>query len=303
MQTTIRVSLAVLLLQCLNLCGCSYIPKIGTKSIGERTKRYGYPRKVIFSLVKETALDLGLNIHTLAGDDSFLYVNFWPTAQTRGEMFGIYFSGLGDTKVRIDGSPIDITNETSPIIIRRTIAKFFDRLDQKVAGLASRREATPSSRGERFVSDCRLTELPDRRGQEMESVAVIDFQSASSLADDTSRGLADLCRAAIQESGRYILVDRHLMLEILGEEDFAAVVDCDDTRCLVDFGKKLRAQKMVHGRVSRVGGTLVLTLRMTDVGSAKIDAFKTVKVCGDVGLAADSISPLTCELLREALGG
>lgn len=131
-------------------------------------------------------------------------------------------------------------------------------------------------------------------------MAVVDFFVEKSLGSTIDRGLADICRSAIQESGLFILIDRENMLTILGEEDFASVIKCDDTKCLVDYGKKLRAQKMVHGRLSQVGDAFVLTIKLTDVSTGKVESFKTSQIRGSTDELLKWVQPQTCQLLREA---
>lgn len=92
--------------------------------------------------------------------------------------------------------------------------------------------------------------------------------------------MADLTRGALQDIDRYQLVDRDSIVQLLGEQDFAATVKCDDTKCLVNYGKKLRAQKILHGRHTKVGTTIVVTLKIVDVGTAGIDAVEVQKVPG-----------------------
>lgn len=134
------------------------------------------------------------------------------------------------------------------------------------------------------------------------SVAVLDFQIDDDLSQSIGLVLADYCRERVQGSGRFLLVDRENMKAILSEADFAATFECDDTRCLVDFGRKLRAQKIIHGRVHRVGGTFVLTLTMVDVATATVEAIRNVRTGGVIERLLDLVSPATCALLREALG-
>jgi len=153
----------------------------------------------------------------------------------------------------------------------------------------------------RKLLDCTLADLPPVA--EGASLAVLDFQVGEDGPSDVGQALADYCRETVQQSERFVLVDRQNMLALLTEEDFGATFRCDDTRCLVDFGKKLRAQKIIHGRASRVGDVHVLTLKLVDVGSAKIEAIRNAKMPGQIEDLLDLVEPATCELLHDALRG
>jgi hypothetical protein len=147
---------------------------------------------------------------------------------------------------------------------------------------------------------CDLANLPPVPRHQPASIAVMDFD-VKDLGPDAGRALADLARSTVAGSNRYLLLDREDMVNILGEEDFAAAVRCDKTKCLVNYGKKLRAQKLCHGRVNKLGESFVVTIKITDVSSGKVDAFRTERMSGSIDDAMDYIGPLTCVVLRDAL--
>ena len=62
------------------------------------------------------------------------------------------------------------------------------------------------------------------------------------------------------------------MLSILGEQDFAAAVVCDETKCLVEYGKLLSVQKILYGRISLLGSSHVVYLSLTDVETGRIES-------------------------------
>ena len=65
---------------------------------------------------------------------------------------------------------------------------------------------------------------------------------------------------------------RGQMKNILGERDFIALMACEDSVCRVEYARLLAADRIVHGRVSRVGGSRVLYLSLTDVGTGEVEA-------------------------------
>lgn len=129
----------------------------------------------------------------------------------------------------------------------------------------------------------------------------MDFDVEAGPASKIGRALADLARQVVSESGRYVLLDRENMVRILGEEDFAAAMRCDQTRCLVAYGRKLRAQKLGNGRVQRVGESFVLTIAITDVSSARIDGIRSEPIKGSIEDVMRRIQPTMCETVRDTL--
>ncbi len=147
---------------------------------------------------------------------------------------------------------------------------------------------------------CDLNAAPDAPGLNLPSIAVLDFDAEDALRAEAD-ALSDLCRKQVQETQRFILVDRNTIRLVLREEDLAASMRCDDTHCLVNYGAKLRAQKLVHGRLARVAEGLMLTLKVVDVGTAKIDGMETARTGPDAKDLFDVIEPTSCALLSQAL--
>lgn len=145
---------------------------------------------------------------------------------------------------------------------------------------------------------CDLGDLPPANPEERLPLAVLDFQFGESMEADVGRALADLCRDAIQRTNRFVLVDRQRVAEVLGERDFAQALKCDNAVCLARYGRLLGAQKVVHGRISRLGGVLVLSVNMTDVEtSAQISESASLASIED---STGAVPKLVCQVLRSA---
>ena len=145
---------------------------------------------------------------------------------------------------------------------------------------------------------CDLSDLPSIAPGERPTLAVLDFQYGESLDAEVGRALADLCRNAIQESGRFVLVDRERIADVLGERDFAEATQCDSAVCLVKYGKLLGAQKMMHGRINRLGEVYVLSTGMTDVEtSEQISKSASLESIED---STEAIPDLVCQILQNA---
>ena len=153
----------------------------------------------------------------------------------------------------------------------------------------------------RSVPDCDLSALPAIAPGERLPLAVLDFRVGENMDNDTGRALADLCRDAIQKSGRYVLVDRERIAAVLGERDFAEAVACDSVACYVEYGRLLGARKMVHGRINELGDVYVLAVGMTDVNTTQqVSRSASLE---DVEDSTEAIPHLVCEVIRAACDG
>jgi hypothetical protein len=154
------------------------------------------------------------------------------------------------------------------------------------------------SRPTSTAAPCDLSDLPNPPPDQRPPLAVLDFQVGESMEADVGRALADLCRDAIQESGRFLLVDRERIADILGERDFADAVRCDSTVCLVRYGKILGAEKMMQGRINRLGDVFVLAVGLTDVDTGEQIA-KSASLAS-VEDSTGAVPDLVCQILRNA---
>ena len=148
---------------------------------------------------------------------------------------------------------------------------------------------------------CDISALPSPPGKNQVSLAVVDFSVGLEMQKETGRAIGDICRNVVQGSRHFILLDRENMVSILGEQDFAEAVKCDETACLVQYGRLLSVQKMLYGRVSPLGSSCVVYLGLTDVETGRIEATVTEQVEGSIDGLGRLMPTLACNLLKSAL--
>lgn len=129
------------------------------------------------------------------------------------------------------------------------------------------------------------------------TLAVIDFGVTGTTNGSAGQALADICRDVIGKSGQFRLIDRNNVKSVLGEQDFAAAVRCSETSCLVQYGRILEAQKILHGRLSQIGERFVLFLSLTDVNTAIIDTTETLTGSSEIETLADQLPEQALRLI------
>ena len=231
-------------------------------------------------------------------EDKLIIKNFDASFQGPGmmELHGVPFDKVKEAPQADYGTTPITMREGGVYVLRTYDGKHYAKME--VTGLfdgISTGEAVSLS----LPSRCHIAKPLPKDGV-LPSVAVLDLDTSGNVPDGVARALSDLTRSVVQETGRYILVDRDSIIHILGEQDFISTIKCDNTRCLVNYGKKLRAQKILHGRVSQIGKTFVLSLKLIDVATAAVDAFHTNRTTDGVDGLLEFIEPQTCELIRSA---
>ena len=99
-------------------------------------------------------------------------------------------------------------------------------------------------------------------------IAVLDFDGIG-ISQPEATALSNRLRNELFRLGRFEVVDRGMMENILSEQDFQQA-GCTSNDCLVEVGKLLGAQQMVGGSISKVGGTFTVSARLVDVETGKV---------------------------------
>ena len=144
--------------------------------------------------------------------------------------------------------------------------------------------------------------MKPRSPDTISSVAVIDFHASKDVSGDAGRALADICRDALLRSGQFRVLDRERVRAILGEQDFGLAMQCDNTNCLVQYGRMLSAKQMVTGRLSRLGQSYVLYMSLTDIDTSRLVSTTTATARGNVESLLDLVPQKTFELVVNTLG-
>ena len=113
--------------------------------------------------------------------------------------------------------------------------------------------------------------------QEKPTVGVIDLELTSEIPPSAKIALSDELRKELFETGKFNVLERNSMAEILKEQKFQRTDACSETACIVEMGKVLGAQKMVAGSLAKLGNTYLLNVRLIDVLTGSIEQFGSDK--------------------------
>jgi TolB-like protein len=122
-------------------------------------------------------------------------------------------------------------------------------------------------------------------------IAVMDFETQD-LPRSTGAMAAELVRTELANEKSFTVIERNRINLILKEHGFQQS-GCTDQSCAVEVGRLLSANKILTGTVMKLGGQIIITVRLVDVQSGKID-------CGEKETSAsvEGLSPATERLAR-----
>ncbi len=101
------------------------------------------------------------------------------------------------------------------------------------------------------------------------NIAVLDMTMSGGIPDSYQRTLSDRLRAELFNTGRFTVIERNAMEDILGEQGFQ-MSGCTSDECAVEVGRLLGVERMIAGSVGRVGQIHSITVRMIDVETGAI---------------------------------
>jgi TolB-like protein len=107
-------------------------------------------------------------------------------------------------------------------------------------------------------------------------VAVMSLQTTGGVDSSISVPLSDKLRQELLRTRRFVVVTRSEMDRIVTEQTLH-LSDCTSNDCVVRMGQILGAEKMVSGRISKLGRKYVIAAELIDVETARIDRAASVE--------------------------
>ncbi len=80
----------------------------------------------------------------------------------------------------------------------------------------------------------------------------------------------NIARNELEKLGKYEILDRY-DIEYALKKDSITMTDCFGRQCLLEAGRRLKADKMLTGSIELYGNSIVLNLRLLDVASGTIE--------------------------------
>lgn len=108
-------------------------------------------------------------------------------------------------------------------------------------------------------------------GQTKTTAAVLDFTVVQGISPNEGSLLSDKFRSSCGKTRRFIFLTRTEMEEIAKEQNFSLTDICDQENCAVKLGKQLAAEKIIFGKMGKVGQTYTVNAKILDVTTGAIN--------------------------------
>ncbi len=119
-----------------------------------------------------------------------------------------------------------------------------------------------------FLATTSLSLAQDPNTALRSKVAVLHIDSKGFILDPIQMG--NMVRLELDKIGQFEVLDKY-DVDYLAEKEKLNLTNCYGKICLVETGRKLRADKMLTGSVELLGEQIVISLRLIDVGTETVE--------------------------------
>ena len=102
--------------------------------------------------------------------------------------------------------------------------------------------------------------------------AAINQLTGSGVSEGEIISLTNALRSELSRTGKFNMMERSQIEEVLEEQGFQHSGICADESCIVEIGKLLAVRYMFLGHVGKVGNTFTVNVRTIDVESGRVIA-------------------------------
>ncbi len=136
----------------------------------------------------------------------------------------------------------------------------------------------------------------------MENVAVLELD-ADGVTPSEARTLTNKLRSELFKTGRFAVIERNEMDNILQEQGFQST-GCTSQECVIEVGQLLGVRGMVAGSIGKVGSIYLVSLRLIDVAKGNLVKAADEEIEGDlaavlrtgIGNAARKLADISVEV-------
>lgn len=134
-------------------------------------------------------------------------------------------------------------------------------------------------------------------------VVLLPLAALGGVPDDTARLLGDALAGELRRRRGVSVLTQSDVAALLGLEKTRQMLGCSDSGCMAEIGGALGADRVVHGSLGRVGGSLVVNLSSLDPkrGSAASSVSERLRGRGEEAFL-DALPAIADALLADAPG-
>ncbi|MBI4976951.1 MAG: hypothetical protein HZC28_05680 [Spirochaetes bacterium] len=135
-------------------------------------------------------------------------------------------------------------------------------------------------------------------------IAIMELTPSSGVSADVGSSVSELMRTEMFNTGLFRVVEREQMDKIMKEQALQST-GCTDTECAVQVGKLLAVDRMLVGKISKLGTKFIINARIINVerGEMEFAEKATVESENDLDRAVSQFAQAIAARIRSTKSG
>ncbi|MBN1396556.1 MAG: hypothetical protein JXA06_00845 [Bacteroidetes bacterium] len=118
--------------------------------------------------------------------------------------------------------------------------------------------------------------------------SILTLESRSGMNPGEAESVTDMFASALQNTGRFTVVERNKLSDLLQEKGFQSAQSGEDD---TEAGKIISVKKMFSGSVGMLGKKYVLSIKMIDISTSRIEYARTWTYDDDLEAIGEKFLP------------
>jgi len=114
------------------------------------------------------------------------------------------------------------------------------------------------------------------------NIAVSDLERRGGIDSSEALIISDRLREKLLNTGKFRVMERGMMDQILKEQSFQQTGACNASECQVQMGRLLGVDRLIVGSVGKIGAMYTIGVRMLDVSTGEIVMTTSQDLKGDI---------------------
>jgi len=132
------------------------------------------------------------------------------------------------------------------------------------------------------------------------SIAVLTL-SGQGVDRSTSDIATDALSDGLLKTGKFRVLERSQIQEILKEQGFQGTGACEGGECAIQAGKLLAVDNIVLGSIGKLGESFTVSARVVDIATAEVIGSSRIMQRGEIDQVVGEAIPQVCSELAEAI--
>lgn len=163
-----------------------------------------------------------------------------------------------------------------------------------IVWVTENRGFTTSVVGEGYKCSKKIKKKP-KVSSKVKLIAIGDFNFNGIMQSEVDI-IKDMISSSLQNTGKYRLIERGQIDQILNEQGLENSGVCDNTECAIELGKILSIDEILIGSVGRLGRSIVISIKIVNIETSEVILNEKKQYKGEIDDIGQYIDEIVSEI-------